>query len=77
MYDHTIFCVCKSSKSHIRPQVKWAVSLVIADGHFNLPQGFVWACVVKHTHSVIQGGPCKVTILLYALFEDSQLFKVL
>ena len=33
------------TKSDIRPQVKWAVTLVIADGHFNLPQGlcgYIW-----------------------------------
>ena len=50
MYDQTIFCVCKSSKSDTRPQAKWAVTMVIADGHFNLPQGFVWVCTGKHTH---------------------------
>ena len=37
-----LISIRKSSKSDIRPQVKWADSLVIADGHFNLPQkGFV------------------------------------
>ena len=29
-------------KSDIRPHVKWAVSLVIAHGHYNLPQQFAW-----------------------------------
>ena len=40
MLDHNIFYVCsyQITKSDIRPQVKWAVSLVIADDHFNLPQ---------------------------------------
>ena len=28
-------------RSDIRPHIKWAVSLVIAYGHFNLPQGIV------------------------------------
>ena len=32
--------------------VKWAVSLVIADGHFNLPQGFVWVCSGKYTRFI-------------------------
>ena len=32
------------TRSDIRPHIKWAVSLVIAYGHFNLPQGFVWVC---------------------------------
>ena len=29
------------TRSNIRPQV-WAVDLVMTDGHFNLPQRFVW-----------------------------------
>ena len=28
----------------IRPKVKRAVSLLMADGHLSLPQGFVWVC---------------------------------
>ena len=28
--------------AEIRPQAKWVISLVIADGHLNLSQGFVW-----------------------------------
>ena len=32
-------------KSDIRPEVKWTVDLVFADGGFNLPQWFVWMCV--------------------------------
>ena len=35
---HSILCL-KMTKSDIRPQVKWAVSLVIAEGPFNLPRG--------------------------------------
>ena len=41
MYDHT-FLNLQITRSDIRPHIKWAVSLVIAYGHFNLPQGFVW-----------------------------------
>ena len=33
------------AKLHIGPQVKWTVSLVIADGHFNLTRGLVWVCM--------------------------------
>ena len=33
------------TESDIRPHIKWAVSLVITYGHFNLPQGFVWVCI--------------------------------
>ena len=34
------------TRSDIRPHIKWAVSLVITYGHFNLPQGFVWALLM-------------------------------
>ena len=40
MYDHT-FLNSQITRSDIRPHIKWAVSLVIAYGHFSLPQGFV------------------------------------
>ena len=33
------------TKSDIRPQVKWAVSLMITNDHFTPYQGFVWVCV--------------------------------
>ena len=41
MYDHTLLYTCKSpdETSH---KVKWAVSLVIADGLINLPRQYVW-----------------------------------
>ena len=35
------------TRSDIRPHIKWADSLVIVCGHFNLPQGFVWVCMVN------------------------------
>ena len=38
MYDHTF----SKTRSDIRPHIKWTVSLVIAYGHFNLPQGLMW-----------------------------------
>ena len=41
MYDHT-FSNFRFTTSDIRPHTKLAVSLVIAYGHFNIPQGFVW-----------------------------------
>ena len=41
MYDHT-FSDLQIIKSDIRPQIKWAVNLVIACGHFNVIQGFAW-----------------------------------
>ena len=44
MYDH-IFLNLQITRLDIRPHIKWAVNLVIAYGHFNLPQGFVWVCM--------------------------------
>ena len=38
MCGHTLVPWLQSTRSDIRPQVKWVVSLIIADGHFNLPQ---------------------------------------
>ena len=47
-YSYSVF-----ANHQIRPQVKWTVSLAIADGHFNLPQGFVWECMESAVHSCI------------------------
>ena len=33
------------TRLYIKLHIKWAVSLVIAYGHFNLPRGFVWVCM--------------------------------
>ena len=47
-YGHSVSCMAilfqnsQNTRSDIRPHIKWAVSLVIACGHFILPQGFVW-----------------------------------
>ena len=40
MYDHTFSELANHQITH--NIIKWVVSLVIAYGHFNLPQGFVW-----------------------------------
>ena len=45
MYDRT-FLNLQITRSDIRPHIKLAVSLVIACGHFNLPQGFVWVNIL-------------------------------
>ena len=37
----TLFLNLQITRSDVRPHIKWAVSLVIAYGHFNLHQGFV------------------------------------
>ena len=44
-YDHTLFLCLQIAGSGIRPHVNWSFSLVIADGHLNFPQMFVWVHV--------------------------------
>ena len=44
MYDYSTFLNMQITRSHFRPQIKWAVSLVIAYCYFNLPQACVWVC---------------------------------
>ena len=44
------------TRSDIRPLIKWAASLVIADGPFNLAQGFVLVFIGKQTHFIIPEG---------------------
>ena len=43
-----LFLNLQITTSDIRPYIKWAVSLVFAYGHFNLPQGIVWICMSSH-----------------------------
>ena len=56
LLDHVVSCMTililslQITRADIKPQVKWAVNLVIVDGHFNLPQGFVCICMDSHTH---------------------------
>ena len=40
------------TRSDTRPHMKWAISLVNADGHSSLPQGFVWVRIGEHTHFI-------------------------
>ena len=47
---HNTFLNLQITRSDIKPHTKWAVSLVIADGHFNLPHVFVW---VRNIHTFI------------------------
>ena len=51
-----LFLNLQITRSDIRPHMKWVVSLVIAYGHFNLPQGFVWVCMGQHTHFIAPKG---------------------
>ena len=50
MYDHAhTFQGLQITRADIRPQVRWAVNLVIADCDFSLPQGlcvYVWANIL-------------------------------
>ena len=41
MYGHT-FLNLQITRSDIRLDIKWAVSLVFTYGHFNISQEFVW-----------------------------------
>ena len=50
--------------------MKWAVRRVTVDGHFNLPKGFVWVCMGKHTHFITQEG----TRSRASQMHDSQLY---
>ena len=40
-----LFLNSQVTRSYIKTNIKWVVSLVTAYGHFNLPQGFVWVHV--------------------------------
>ena len=50
-YGHSLSCMAiiflnlQITRSDVRPYIKWTVSLVIAYGHVNLSQGFVWVCM--------------------------------
>ena len=57
--DHT-FLNLQITRSDIRPHIKWAVSLVIAFGHSDLPQVFSWICVGYIT--VLTSSPLRVII---------------
>ena len=45
----------RSTVSH-RSANGWPVSLVIADGYYNLPQVFRFECTGKHTHLITPKG---------------------
>ena len=56
-----LFLNLQITRSDIRPHTKLAVSLVIAYGHFNLPQRFVWgmyglAYSLYHPRGTTRGG---------------------
>ena len=49
VWPHSFLCL-QITRSDIRSEVKWAVNMIIADSHFNLPQGFVCICTNKQTN---------------------------
>ena len=50
MFGHALLCL-QITTADIRPQVKLAVSLVIADGVFNVPQSFYgYTCIWISVH---------------------------
>ena len=51
-----LFLNLQITRSDVRPHIKCIVSLVIAYGPFNLPQGFVWVCMDYHTHFIAPEG---------------------
>ena len=44
-YVTILFVNLHITRSDIRPHIKRGVSLVIAYGHFSLPQDVVWVCM--------------------------------
>ena len=49
------FLKLEITRSDIRPHIKWVASLVIAYGHFNFPQVFVWV-IYGITYSLYHPG---------------------
>ena len=49
MCDHTLFVIMQITKSDMRPHAKCSHT-DNADGHFDLPQGFVWVCMGSNIH---------------------------
>ena len=56
MTDHTLFSLVCRLSNQTWATSKMSGSLVIEDGHINLPQGFVWVCTGKHTHFITPEG---------------------
>ena len=57
MYDYILFSACTLPDQDIRPQVKWAVSLVISD----LPQGLCGLTLYhpRGYYRLLFHAPCK------------------
>ena len=89
MYDHT-FLNLQITRSDIRPHIKWAVSLVIAYGHFNLKhilfhhtlkmdwtrQNATTLFPTHNTHSMLLRGLCGMYGLTsYFLISEGEMGK--
>ena len=74
-----LFLNLQTNRTYIRPHIKWAVILVIAYGHFYLPQGLVWVCM-SDTHFIIPEGPLlriRIRIRIYLLARRNLLWDIL
>ena len=75
------FLCLQITKSDISSEVKWSVSLVIAYGHLNLSQRFVWVWVGRHMQFMtFEGGQqwasgCQYFVLLSLCFHCKVLHK--
>ena len=63
------------ARTDIWPHIRWAVSLVIAYGHFNLPQGFVWVLEKVKRKIVLSAIPLRAEVAIKLcrglLFNDT------
>ena len=50
VWPYFFFLNLQITRSDIRPHIKLAVNLMIANGHFNLPLGFVWVITYSLYH---------------------------
>ena len=67
-----LFLNLQITRSDIRPHIKWAVSLVIAYGHFNLPHGFMWVYILTLS---APRADLPLTILLFSIFVPVTIFR--
>ena len=80
MYDHTFFFNLKIARSYISPHIKWAVSLVFAYGHFNVPLGCEWVTPTWHlmSHECIKDKVrIRIRIRIYLLARRNLLWDIL
>ena len=72
-WPYFFFSTCKSPEQ-TSGYTNWAVRLMIAHGHFNLPEGFVWVYVLVN---ILTLSPPRENVSLVALKnEKEQVIKV-